>query len=88
MTPKRTQDFFPFSLETRDLSGIRADMHLGLDGKCPLRCAILTKTEMARRRHKFSSHTFHEDSFSGSQTLYANWWRDGLGSFNGPSAGT
>jgi hypothetical protein len=60
MKPKHTEDFLPFSRETRDLSGIRADMHLGLDGKCPLRCTILTKTEMARRRHKFSSLTLHE----------------------------
>jgi hypothetical protein len=73
MKPKRTEDFLPFSRETRDLGGIRADMHLGLDGKCPSRSAILTKTEMARRRHKFSALKLHEDSFSGSQTLYANW---------------
>lgn len=52
---------------------IRADMRLGLDGTCPLRCAILTKTEMARRRRKFSSLTFHEDSFIRSPTLHAYW---------------
>lgn len=66
---------------------IRADMHLGLDGTCPLRCAILTKTEMARRRHKFSSLTFHEDSFILSPTLHAYWQMDGPSSFNGRSAG-
>ena len=46
MKSRCTQDFLPFSPETRDLCRLAQTctvQHLGLDGKSPLRCAILTK---------------------------------------------